>query len=401
VFEGYRVVELGTWLMVPAATAVLADFGADVIKIEQPGAGDPVRRSTLASQGGANLLLEGVNRGKRSIALDLGRPGGTDILYRMASVSDVFITNMLPAPRRRLKVDVDDIRRHNPHIVYVRGSGVGARGPEADKQGFDFGVFWARAGFQSAVSKGSALDRPVLPRPGFGDRTSAMNLAFGIAAALLRRERTGQTAVVDVSLLGSGMWADASDIAYSMGAGRDVSAEPIRRQPLGGLYCTADGRWIQFNINDPDRWWEEFCRTVGRADLAHDPRFAEPTARTAHASEAVAEFDKAFAGATLAEWRRRLAPLRAAWEPVQDPFEVSGDPQVAANGYVAEVAHPGGGTVRLIRAPIEFDATPPEVGRAPGVGEHTAEILTELGYDAAEVARWREAGVVAGGVEVS
>jgi crotonobetainyl-CoA:carnitine CoA-transferase CaiB-like acyl-CoA transferase len=397
VFEGYRVVELGTWLMVPAATAVLADFGADVIKIEQPGTGDPVRRSALATHGGANLLLEGVNRGKRSIALDLGRPGGTDILYRMASVSDVFITNMLPAPRRRLKVDVDDIRGHNPDIVYVRGSGVGARGAEAEKQGFDFGVFWARAGFQSAVSKGSALDRPVVPRPGFGDRTSAMNLAFGVAAALLRRERTGQTSVVDVSLLGSGMWADASDIAYSMGAGRDVSAEPIGRQPLGGLYCTADGRWIQFNINDPDRWWEEFCRTVGREDLAHDPRFADSAARAAHASEAVAEFDKAFAGATLAEWRRRLAPLRAAWEPVQDPLEVTSDPQVAANGYIAEIAHPGGRTVRLIRAPVQFDGMSPEVGRAPAVGEHTAEILAELGYDAAEVARWREAGVIAGG----
>ena len=278
-FEGYRVVELGTWLMVPAATTVLADFGADVIKIEQPGGGDPVRKSTLAAHGGVNLLLEQVNRGKRSLALDLSRPGGTDILYRLVADSDVFVTNMLPAPRRKLHVDVDDIRRHNPDIVYVRGSGVGSRGAEADKQGFDFGVFWARAGFQSAVSKGSGMPRPVSPRPGFGDRTSAMNIAFGIAAALLRRERTGRTAVVDVSLLGSGMWSDASDIAYSMGSGRDFSAQPIGRQPLGGLYETADGRWLQLNINDPDRWWAEFCRRVGREDLVTDPRFADAEAR--------------------------------------------------------------------------------------------------------------------------
>ena len=395
-FEGYRVLELGTWLMVPAATTVLADFGADVIKIEQPGAGDPVRRSTLAAHGGANLLLEQVNRGKRSIALDLSRPGGTDILYQLAAASDVFVTNMLPAPRRKLRVDVADIRRHNPDIVYVRGSGVGSRGDEADKQGFDFGVFWARAGFQSAVSKGSRLDRPVSPRPGFGDRTSAMNLAFGIAAALLRRERTGQTAVVDVSLLGSGMWSDASDIAYSMGAGRDFSAQPIARQPLAGLYETADGRWLQFNINDAERWWAEFCRHAGREDLVTDPRFADAKARAEHTAEAVEELDRLFASEPLEEWRLRLGPMKAAWEVVQNPYEVASDPQAAANGYIAEVAHPGGRTVRMIRPPVQFDDTPPELGHAPRLGEHTNAILRQLGYGDDDITRWREDGVVAG-----
>ncbi|HLY84119.1 MAG TPA: CoA transferase, partial [Acidimicrobiales bacterium] len=304
-FEGFRVVELGTWVMMPSAATVLAEFGADVIKVEHPRGGDPFRASSLARQGDVNLAVEQVNRGKRSVGLDLSVAEGRELLYKLVASSDVFMTNFLPGARQKYRFDVEHIRAHNPDIVYVRGSSVGVRGAEADRPGFDFTVFWARSGFQSAVTKGSGLDRPVSPRPGFGDKTSAMNIAFGVAAALLRRERTGETAVVDVSLLGSGLWSGSSDVVYSRGLGRDFAARPLPRQPTSGVYRTSDGRFILFNIPDAGRVWPDLCRHVGREDLVDDARFATAQARSEHADACVRELETAFAGAPLSEWRRR------------------------------------------------------------------------------------------------
>ena len=304
------------------------------------------------------------------------------------------MTSFLPSARARFGFDVEHLRAQNPDLIYVRGSSVGIEGDEVDKPGFDFTVFWARSGFQSAATGGSGLHQPVSPRPGFGDKTAAVSIAFGIAAALYRRERTGEPAEIDVSLLGAALWSNSSDVAYSRAAGRDTAAQPMARRPPSGAFETADGRFLLFNVPDVDRVWVDLCRCLGRHDLEGDPRFAGREARESNARELVAELDRTFADATLEEWRRRLAPLRVAWEVVQNPYEVADDPQVVANGYVAQVRHPNGETLELVRPPVQFDRGRPALGRAPAVAEHTEEILAEIGYDEAAVARCRAAGAI-------
>jgi crotonobetainyl-CoA:carnitine CoA-transferase CaiB-like acyl-CoA transferase len=397
-FEGYRVLELGTWVMVPAAATVLADFGAEVIKVEHPRTGDPgrglVTGGVSPKSGTVTLFVEQVNRGKRSVGIDVSTAAGREVLYTLAETCDVFMTSFLPDARQKHHVDVEHIRAHNPDIVYVRADAVGVRGPEAGKPGYDFSVFWGRSGLLDAVS-GPHADQPALPRPGFGDKTAAMNIAFGVAAALLRRERTGQTAVVDVSLLGSAVWSNSSDITYSAALGRDFTlVERPNTNPISGTFRTADGHWLTLTMIESDRWWPELCRRMGRDDMLTDPRFVDAAARAQNNEECSAEIVKTFAGATLAEWRARFAGLRAPWEVVQTQLEVLQDPQVLANRYVSEVAHPSGETLRLVPPPVQFDGEPPALGHAPEVGAHTEEVLLELGYSWDDVVRYKELGAV-------
>jgi crotonobetainyl-CoA:carnitine CoA-transferase CaiB-like acyl-CoA transferase len=395
-FEGYRVLELGTWVMVPCAAMVLADFGADVIKVEHPRTGDPGRGMVGAGPkaGEVSLFVELTNRGKRSVGIDVSTDAGREVLYKLASTCDVFMTSFLPDARRKHRIDVDDIRAHNPDIVYVRADAVGLRGPESGKPGYDFSVFWGRSGFLDAASGPHAAE-PTSPRPGFGDKTSAMNIAFGVAAALLRRERTGQTAVVDVSLLSSAVWSNSSDIAYSAAIDRDFTrVERPNTNPISGTFRTQDDRWIIMTMLESDRWWPELCTRMGRDDLLTDPRFTDAAARAENADACSREIVATFASATLAEWRRRFAGLRAPFEFVQRQLEVLEDPQVMANGYVTQVRHPSGQMLKLAPPPVQFDGEPPPLSSAPAVGADTDAVLQELGFDADEVARYKELGAV-------
>ena len=359
VFDGVRVLEVATWTFVPAAAALLADFGADVIKVEHPGTGDPQRHLSAGGAvpgiGGVSLTTEQTNRGKRSIGLDLSSPAGREVLARLAAATDVFMTNLLPDARAKLAVDVDDIRAVNPEVVYVRADALGGDGPEAGRPGYDHGAFWSRSGIGHAVG-GPDGDRPARPRPALGDRTGSLSVAFGVAGALVRRARTGQGAVVDVSLLGTALWVNASDMVYSKRIGRDFSREPAR----GPFYRTADGRWVCLEMPDPERWFAEVCRDLGRTDLIGDPRFATPEARAANRGAFHAELDATIAGADLAEWRRRLARSAVACEPVQTLMEVLEDPQVVANGYLTDLERSDGEVVTLVRAPVRFDGVAPD-----------------------------------------
>ena len=210
VLAGIRVVEVAAWTFVPISGAVLAEWGADVIKIEHPQSGDPQRglvsSGLVPGAGGVNFMFEIPNRGKRSVALDLSTDGGRELLYKLVETADVFVTNYLPDVRARLGIDVDDIRARNPNVIYVRGSGQGAHGPEAGRGGFDGATFWARSGCAMAF-KDPKAEWPVDQRPAFGDVLGGLTIAGGIAAAIARRERTGEPSVVDVSLLGMGLWS--------------------------------------------------------------------------------------------------------------------------------------------------------------------------------------------------
>jgi crotonobetainyl-CoA:carnitine CoA-transferase CaiB-like acyl-CoA transferase len=392
IFAGVRVVEVAGWHMVPAAGAVLADFGADVIKVENPSGGDPQRNvptpGVPESSSGVSLTIEQSNRGKRSLALDISRPDGLAVLHDLVRTADVFMTNFLPPTRRKLGIDVEGIRGVRPDIVYVRGDAVGRRGPEAGKPGFDYSVFWGRAGVAHAVAGPDALE-PVTPRPGFGDRTASTNIAFGVAGALFRRGRTGEGAVVDVSLLGSGMWSNSGDLMYSKGTGQDYS-----QRPRGSTYHrTADGRWIIVTMPDPTRWWKELSRQLGREELIDDARFATPKALAANRAALTSELQVGFGSFTLDELRQRLGS-EAPWEPVQNLLEVAADPQVVANEYFADIQQPAGDAVSVVRAPVQFDEDVAELRPAPRLGQDSLDILVDLGCDEARVAAMVRDGLV-------
>ncbi len=395
ILEGVRVLEVAQWWFVPSAGAVLADWGADVIKIEHPEVGDPQRGLMTSGMvpgggGGINYMMEQPNRGKRSVGIDIKSEGGREVLYRLAESSDVFLTSFLPDARRRLRIDVEDLRARNPNLVYARGSGQGTRGPDAEKPGFDGTSFWCRGAIATMLTPRDR-EQPVAPRPAFGDGISGMTLAGAVAGALFRRERTGVAPVVDVSLLGVAMWVLSPDINIS--AVTEAIPIPGRGAPANPLvnnYRARDGRWIQLCMLQADRDWPDFCRHIGRPDLVADPRYADLRRRAENAAALVEELDAIFAARPLAEWRKQLATLQGAWTPVQTPRELHEDPQALANGYLRDVEAPDGSSFQLVASPVQYDEAPPELRPAPEHGQHTEEVLLELGLSWDEIVQYKE-----------
>ncbi len=373
--SGIRVLEVASWTFVPAAGAILADWGAEVIKIEHPVSGDPQRgliSSGLvpAAVGGFNYMMEQPNRGKRSVGLNLASDDGRELLYRLAESSDVFLTNFLPAARARLRLDVDDVRARNPDIIYVRGTGQGTRGPDAEKGGYDGASYWARGGLANALTP-RGVEPPIGQRAAFGDVMGGLAIAGGIAGALVKRARTGEPSVVDVSLLATALWNLAPDVVASKlyegveMPSFDADAPP---NPLVGVYRTKDGRYLSIVMLESDRFWPDLCRHLGRPELIDDPRYVDAAARYEHRRECRAELAGAFASATLDEWRARLGTLEGVWAPVQTAGELHDDVQVVANGYLPTVPADDGSPVALVANPVQFDETPPELRRAPSTG---------------------------------
>lgn len=402
VLKGVRILEVAEHTFVPAASALLADWGAEVIKIEHVQRGDAMRG--LASTGLAvvpsdvHALLEHSNRGKKSLGLDLTSPDGLDILYRLVATSDVFLTNKLPGVREKLKIGVDDIRAHNPAIIYVRGTGQGERGPDADKGSYDSLAFWARAGVAMGAMRPEYDLVPVPPAPGFGDSIGAMTIAGGILGALFHRERTNEATTVDVSLLGVGLWAMGQAMALSLVLGvpwRPPPAERLSANPLSRNYETKDGRVLAFTCLQVGKYWQEFCAIAGLPELATDPRFADHASIVANTPAAVDILTPVFAAATLEEWRERLAPFSGQWAVVQDTLEAAADPQSVANGYLQECQTASGTPFQLVAAPVQFDEEPARPSRAPEFNEHGDDILADLGVDPDAIIDLKIRGVVA------
>ncbi len=400
--EGVRVIELAAWTFVPAAGAVLAEWGADVIKVEHPEGGDP-QRGLISSgmipggPGRCNYLIEQPNHNKRSIGIDLKNPQGCEILLELCRTADVFLTNWLPGPRSRADLDVEDIRAVNPNIIFVRGSGQGVRGPDADKGGYDGSSFWARAGVAEAFTQFPGDVYGPNQTPALGDLAGAQTIAGGIAAALFRRERTGETSVVDVSLLGLGMWMMSPNIiAHKVFA--DLPSPRFTRadspNPLASRYRTSDDRIVHLVMLQVMRFWAETVTAIGRPDLAEDPRFTTPAAMFENRAAAVAALDETFASRTLAEWRVALADISGVWAPAQKAIELHDDVQAIANGYIDDVAAADGSSFPLVVNPVQFDEAPTPLVRAPETGEHTDEILTEIGLDWERIVELKVAGAV-------
>ncbi len=394
---GIRVLEVAMYGFVPSAGAVLSDWGAEVIKVEHAVTGDPQRglRQTGAYkiEGDPNPNVEHANRGKRSIGLHMGKPEGREILYDLARRSDVFLTSFLPGHRQRFGIDVADIRAVNPEIIYARGSALGPRGAEAERGGYDMTAFWSR-GTSAASLTPPNVEGLISPPPAYGDTISGTNLAGGIAAALLKRERTGEPSVVDVSLLGSGLWTMGHALAVSLRLKQPWVAPPqgsrgAMSNPLSGLYRTADGRYISFVMLQPAKFWADVCQHIGRPELADDPRFATAEQIAAHADEGMKILQDVIATRTLPEWTERFGTLAGPWAPVQDTLQAQGDPQIRANEYILPA-----GELELVSSPVQFDVSAPQLRPAPEFAAQTEEILLELGLGWERIIALKEAGAV-------
>ncbi|MBH0779751.1 CoA transferase [Nocardia sp. NEAU-351] len=402
--SGVRVVEVAQFTYVPVSGAVLADWGADVIKVEHAVRGDAQRGlrnlNGVESNGGFAPIMEHPNRGKRGIGLALENSEAREVLYDIVRTCDVFVTNFLPGARKKLGIDLEDIRAVNPNIIYVRGTALGERGPEADKGGYDSPTFWCRGGNAVGATPPSLGGVVGQPGPAWGDTIGGMNIAGGIAAALFARAQTGEPSVVDVSLLASGAWANALsiDIALNGGAiaqGVDPANGPgTPGNPLVGLYRTADGRYLNLCMLQPGRYWADFCKHIDRADLIADARFADAEALMANWESAAEAVAAAIVRESLAFWTKRFETLEGQWGAVQNALEIGNDAMLRANGYVATVVDVEGRSRELITSPVQFDETPAAPGRAPQFAEHTDEILEELGLGVEKIIDLKVAGAV-------
>jgi crotonobetainyl-CoA:carnitine CoA-transferase CaiB-like acyl-CoA transferase len=401
--DGVRVLEVAQFTFVPAAGAILADWGADVIKVEHAETGDAQRGlSALMGMpvGGGSFapLMEHPNRGKRSIGLALENPDALEVLYELIRGSDVFLTNFLPAARRRLGIELFDVREINPDIIYVRGSGFGARGPDSEKGGYDSTAFWARGGSALGTTPVDYGGLCKMPAAAYGDSVGGMTIAGGIAAALFARAQTGQTSVVDVSLLGVGAWANALPVGFALLEGGPPAprapGHTAPTNPLVGSYRTADDRWLVLAMLQPGRYWPEFCGRIDREDLVTDERFASATDLMDNALEAAAILQRELASRPLAEWIARFEGMEGQWAVAQDPWELGQDTALRANGLIAQVLDADGAARELVANPVQFDEQPAALTRAPRFAEHTDEILRGLGKSDDELIDLKISGAV-------
>jgi crotonobetainyl-CoA:carnitine CoA-transferase CaiB-like acyl-CoA transferase len=394
--DGIKVVELGVWVAGPSCAAMLCDWGADVIKIEPP-TGDPFRGLFASALGAAipvNPPFEIDNRGKRSVCLNMENDEGRAIVQRLVQECDVFVSNMRPRVLEQFGIGYEQVREKNPRIIYCQVTGQGPDTPDANRAAYDVGGFWSRAGVGASLTP---EDAPIpQQRGGMGDHMTGLSAAAAVGAALFARERTGQGQRVAASLVRTGVYMMGWDYSLEMRLG--VKTRPYTRfeapNPLINCFQTKDGRWIWLLLLQGDRHWPDLLRAVNRHDLRDDPRFDNIIKRRDNARAIVEELDQEFAKRTLDEWAPILDREDVWWAPVNTIEEARKDPVVVQSGAFAQVEGPDG-AIPLVNSPVDFYGTPSAPrGISPELGQHTEEVLLELGYDWDAIIKLKDAGAI-------
>jgi crotonobetainyl-CoA:carnitine CoA-transferase CaiB-like acyl-CoA transferase len=397
IFKGLKVLDCASFIAAPAAATVLSDFGADVIKIEPPGTGDPYRALPNLpgyphSPHNFAWMLE--SRNKKSLALDLSKPEGQAVLHRLVAEADVFITNFPPAVRGRLKLTYTELAPLNERLIYASFTGYGEKGEEANKPGFDSNAYWARSGLMDLV-RADTDTTPARSVAGMGDHPCAMALYGAIVTALYKRERTGKGSHVSSNLMANGIWASGV-LAQAKLCGAKFGERRPRERALNAVtnhYKCRDGRWIMLSLLNEERQWPALARCIGREDLITDAKFATRSDRHARSLELIKILDQVFATRDLAEWRGLLDGNGVVFGVVGILDDIPNDKQMLENEVLVPFE---GGPMLTINSPIWVDGSnkvPP--GRAPGIGEHSDEILRKAGYDEASIRQLRDSGAVA------
>jgi formyl-CoA transferase len=395
VFSGLKVVDLSSFIAGPSAAVILSDFGAEVIKVEPPH-GDPWRnghRVPGQPQSDEPYAWHLANRNKRSIALDLKSAAAHQVLFELVNWADVLIVNTPHQARKRLNLEYDDVSGWNPRLIYADLTGFGEKGPDADLPGFDITSYWARSGLLSMTRDAGAS--PTWPVAGSGDNATAVGLYSAIVTALYHRERTGKGSYVTTSLLAEGVWSASVSIQGAL-AGAKFPGLHDRSHPVNAalnVYRAADDSWFVLLVT-PDKV-VAVAKAIGRPDLLTDPRFSDPAQLAANMPELTAILDALFASQPMAHWYDVFRGAGVTFGAVRDPQQVIEDPQLAANDIVVPLEGAGGKLTSTISSPIQMHGVAKVAARrAPGLGEHTEEILGELGFDAGSIAELRASGAI-------
>ena len=400
--QGITVIQTATVLAGPMAARLLADWGAEVIRVERPTGGDLSRQLARAMVGGGPIpsnidyVSENINRNKKSMTLDLGKAGGKQILHRLLEKADVLLANFRPRELTKFDLTYDILSKMNPRLIVANLSGYGRRGPEQNLPGYEGISFFSRAGIMHTLQM-PGMAPPQYPI-GMGDFSTGMTLAYGIMLALFIRERSGVGQEVDASLFNSGMYALSNDIAGSLVSGRDrdkVAREDVVN-PLAGYYETLDQRWVRIGMVQPDLYWSRFCQAIDRPDVEHDPRFATFDPRIENHDALFDILVAVFKTRTYAEWKTRLTAAGLPWGPVQNLPEIIHDEQARANDMFLPMDHPEHGRMEVVNNPVHLGKTTLAPLRpAASLGQHTEAVLLAHGYTPADIKRFRAAGAIA------
>jgi crotonobetainyl-CoA:carnitine CoA-transferase CaiB-like acyl-CoA transferase len=396
ILEGLKVVEIGNNIAIPAAGAIMGDWGADVIKVE-PLAGEMMRgmgRVQGVQVGAVNMQFELLNRDKRCLALDLKKEAGTAILHRLVELSDVFIANYEVSALKKLQLDYATLSQLNPRLIYAVVTGYGTAGPDKDERGFDFTAGWARSGTQALMAEAGGT--PPAQRAGMYDRTTGMHTVAGVCAALFNREKTGKGQEIELSLYHVGVYTIGTDIQHALNGLPSIPNDRRKAaSPLWNSYQAGDGRWFQFAMLQSDIHWPGLCQAMERPDLENDPRFNSMHRRTENSRKLIRIMDGVFRSRDRNEWEKRFRENGVIYGRIETPVEVVNDPQAQANGFFAEIDHPKTGRMKYVTMPVDFRQDPASVKTpAPEVGQHNEEILLEIGFTWDDISRLKEQGVI-------
>ncbi|MFC1900825.1 CaiB/BaiF CoA transferase family protein [Chloroflexota bacterium] len=394
--EGVRVISMGQVVVIPAASSVLGDWGAEVIKLESL-IGEQhrgMRRAAGTETGEINYVMQLLNRNKKGLAINLKTPEGIEAVHKLIKTSDVFMFNYEYASLKEFKLDYDTVKEINPRLIHACVTGYGTKGPDKDERGYDFAAGWARSGMMHMIGEPGSM--PVPQRPGMIDSMTGAHVVSAICAALYKREQTGIGEEIEVSLYHAAVWTLAMDVQAGLRGNESIPYQhDTPHNPLWNQYRTKDDRWFWMAMLQSVTNWPNFCQSIGRPELENDPKFATMEARAENNTELVRIIEEIIGSKTMEEWIPIFKKHDVIYGKVQKPIEVATDPQALANGFFGEVEHPGAGKIKLVNTPVNFRYHPRELYTScPELGQDTEMILLELGYTWEDIAGLKEKGVI-------